>query len=121
MAVIKQEAREQGLLIDRFEELLRRLARNRDMLKAVMENTGTMLVFLDPEFNFVFVNSAYVRGCGYSEDYLIGKNSFALFPALKIRPSSRKCAGGGKRPFSMTSPSSFQMTPGGELPIGVGR
>ncbi len=52
----------------------------RDMLAAIIENTDTQLAYLDTEFNFVWVNSAYAQGTGKKREELIGKNHFALFP-----------------------------------------
>jgi len=56
------------------------ITREKNVLKGIMENTGAMLAYLDPEFNFVAVNSAYAKGSGHSVEALIGKNHFALFP-----------------------------------------
>jgi len=44
-----------------------------------MENTDAHLAYLDFDFNFVAVNSAYVAGSGYRQEELIGKNHFELF------------------------------------------
>jgi len=57
------------------------VARERDVLKAIMENTGTMMAYFDSEFNFVAVNSAYAKGSGHSVEELVGRNHFALFPS----------------------------------------
>ncbi len=56
------------------------LQRKRDVLGVVMENTGAHLAYLDPDFNFIMVNSAYARGSGYTKDELTGRNHFDLFP-----------------------------------------
>ncbi len=50
------------------------------ILKGIIESTGAMMAYLDLDFNFVIVNSAYANGSGYSVDELIGKNHFVLFP-----------------------------------------
>lgn len=52
----------------------------RDLLHAIMENTDAQLAYLDREFNFVRVNSAYATGAGYTKEELIGRNHFQLFP-----------------------------------------
>jgi PAS domain S-box-containing protein len=52
----------------------------RDTLNTIMENTQAHLAYLDPEFNFVGVNSAYVKGSGHSREELLGHNHFLLFP-----------------------------------------
>ncbi|MHB0858326.1 MAG: PAS domain S-box protein [Anaerolineae bacterium] len=62
------------------EELARDLQAERDTLATIMEHTHAAVAFLDRDFNFVRVNSAYERGAGYSKDELIGRNHFALFP-----------------------------------------
>jgi PAS domain S-box-containing protein len=49
-------------------------------LQAIMESTHAQLAYLDPDFNFVRVNSAYAQGSGHSREELIGHNHFDLFP-----------------------------------------
>lgn len=55
------------------------------VLRAIMENTRTHLAYLDPEFNFVMVNSTYARGSGHAEEELLGRNHFDLFPGDENR------------------------------------
>jgi PAS domain S-box-containing protein len=62
------------------EALAGTLHKERDILQVIMENTGAQLVYLDTDFNFVKVNSAYARGSGHTAEELIGKNHFAFFP-----------------------------------------
>ncbi|MBS3819947.1 PAS domain S-box protein [bacterium] len=50
------------------------------VLEVIMENTDFHLAYLDVDFNFIKVNSAYARGSGHSKEELIGKNHFDLFP-----------------------------------------
>lgn len=66
---------------ERIASLAAAQARERDLLKAVMENTKAQLAFLDTEFNFVLVNSAYEAGSGHSAAELIGRNHFDIFPS----------------------------------------
>jgi PAS domain S-box-containing protein len=42
------------------------------------------LVYLDRDFNFVRVNEAYAKTCGYRPEEMIGKNHFALFPGEEV-------------------------------------
>lgn len=51
-----------------------------DILGMLMENTDTHLAYLDNNFNFLKVNSAYAQGTGYKKKDLIGQNHFDLFP-----------------------------------------
>jgi len=62
------------------EELTRSVERERHTLQTIMENTHAQLAYLDPQFNFIRVNSAYAQGSGYSKEELIGRNHFELFP-----------------------------------------
>jgi PAS domain S-box-containing protein len=63
------------------EQAGERLARERDLLQAVMNGAkNAHLVYLDRDFNFVRVNEAYAGTCGYRPEEMIGKNHFALYP-----------------------------------------
>ena len=64
----------------RAEELAAGLQRERDKLHTIMENTHAQLAYLDDDFNFVHVNTAYAADAGRSKDELIGQNHFQLFP-----------------------------------------
>lgn len=56
------------------------LERQRNILHVVMDNAHTHLVYLDPEFNFVAVNSAYAQTCHKTPEEFIGKNHFYFYP-----------------------------------------
>jgi PAS domain S-box-containing protein len=59
----------------------RKVKHEKDILQAVMNGaTNSHLVYLDRDFNFVHVNEAYARTCGYRPEQMIGKNHFALYP-----------------------------------------
>ncbi|MEF8873460.1 MAG: PAS domain S-box protein [Candidatus Thermoplasmatota archaeon] len=51
-----------------------------NVLQAIMENTDSQLVYLDKDFNFIYVNSAYAESAGYTREELLGENHFELFP-----------------------------------------
>jgi two-component system cell cycle sensor histidine kinase PleC len=83
----KHAERERLRLIDEIrkrhgkaENLAMNLKKERDALQIIMENTGTQLAYLDSNFNFIMVNSAYADGSGHKKEELIGKNHFELFP-----------------------------------------
>ncbi|NPV89634.1 MAG: PAS domain S-box protein [Firmicutes bacterium] len=68
---------------DDFDERIQvqeSLQKERRILNAVIENTETQLVYLDPEFNFIWVNLAYAKGCRRPVEDFIGRNHFELFP-----------------------------------------
>ncbi len=62
------------------EELAKDLEREKEILEATMENTHAQLAYLDPDFKFIRVNSAYATGSGHAIDELVGRNHFDLFP-----------------------------------------
>jgi PAS domain S-box-containing protein len=50
----------------------------------VNEPENMHLVYLDRDFNYVRVNEAYAKTCGYKPEEMIGKNHFALYPGEEI-------------------------------------
>ncbi len=67
------------------EDLAENLKKERDTLQIIMENTDTQLAYLDTNFNFIRVNSAYAQGSGHRKEELIGRNHFELFPSPENR------------------------------------
>ncbi len=65
----------------RLAGLARDLQSERDVLATIMENTHTQLAYLDADFRFIKVNSAYAAGAGHAPQSLLGKDHFALFPS----------------------------------------
>ncbi|MBN1262322.1 MAG: PAS domain S-box protein [Anaerolineae bacterium] len=78
--ILTSEVTEQVLQRKQMEDLAATVQSERNILQVIMENTPAHLAYLDPEFNFVEVNSTYVRGCGHSREALIGHNHFERFP-----------------------------------------
>jgi len=64
----------------RNAELAEQLAREREILSTIMDNTRTHLAYLDSDFNFVAINDAYEQGCGHTRAELLGRNHFHFFP-----------------------------------------
>jgi PAS domain S-box-containing protein len=88
----------------RIEEALVNAERERDTQATIMENSGTAIIFLDRNFNYISFNSAYVRSCGYSKYYLTGRNYFELFPNEGLKAIFEKALQAG-------TPVSFLDTP----------
>ncbi len=63
------------------QNLAMKLKEERDNLQTIMENTVTHLAYLDSNFNFIRVNSAFADGSGHKKEELTGKNYFELFPS----------------------------------------
>jgi PAS domain S-box-containing protein len=61
------------------------LQKENSILKEMLNETENMhLVYLDRDFNFVRVNEAYAKTCGYKPEEMIGKNHFALYPGEEV-------------------------------------
>lgn len=64
-----------------MDEVIRDKQSSNEIYQALIENTGTMLAFVDVEFNFVMVNSEFARGIGHDKAELIGRNLLEVFPS----------------------------------------
>lgn len=67
--------------VTELKKIEKKLKDERDLLQNVMDGArNSHLVYLDRDFNFVRVNEAYARTCGYKPEEMIGKNHFDLYP-----------------------------------------
>ncbi len=63
------------------EEAWRFVERERTLLQSMIDTArNSHLAYMDRGFNFMRVNEAYARTCGYRPEEMIGKNHFALYP-----------------------------------------
>ncbi|HWR26163.1 MAG TPA: PAS domain S-box protein, partial [Methanosarcina sp.] len=87
------------------------LAREQSLLSSVMQATDFMLVFLDPEFNFLWVNPAYAETCQMKPEEMIGKNHFALYPDAENEAIFRQVRDTGEGVFYKDKPFFFPDQP----------
>jgi len=87
------------------------LSRERSMLESVMHTTDVMLVFLDPQFNFLWVNSAYAETCHMKPEEMVGKNHFSLYPDAENEAIFRTVRDTGKGVFYKDKPFVFPDQP----------
>ncbi len=80
--------------------LTERLALDNLVLNTIMQNTQAHLAYLDSEFRFLRVNSTYCEGCGYTEEQLLGRGHFDLFPHEENESIFRRVRDTGE-PFSV--------------------
>ncbi len=67
--------------IDELKRTQHELEKERNILQTVMNGSKNFnLVYLDKDFNFVRVNEAYAKTCGYTPEEMIGQNHFDLYP-----------------------------------------
>lgn len=81
------------------------------VLEVIMENTDFHLAYLDTDFNFIKVNSAYARGSGHSKEELIGKNHFALFPNKENQKLFERVRAKGKPVSHKAKPFEYKNQP----------
>jgi len=92
----------------RAEEAARR---QKSLLDGVMRATDVMLVLLDPQFNFVWVNPAYAEACRRKPEELIGKNHFDLYPHAENEAIFRNVRDTGEEVFFKDKPFVFPDQP----------
>ena len=87
------------------------LDREHALLESVTHATDVMLVYLDREFNFVWMNAAYAATCNRSPDELVGKNHFALYPHAENEAIFRRVRDTGEPVFYKDKPFEFPDQP----------
>jgi PAS domain S-box-containing protein len=83
------------------------LTRKRRALEIIIENTGSGIAYLDANFDFLIVNSAYVKGSGHKKEDIIGKNHFSLFPNKENEDIFKKVRDTGKQMEVFDKPYEF--------------
>lgn len=81
------------------------------ILKMLMENTDAQLAYLDNNFNFLKVNSAYAKKSGYKKKELIGRNHFDIFPNDENQKIFEKVKNTGKAIQFKAKPFTFPNDP----------
>ncbi|MDD5039473.1 MAG: PAS domain S-box protein, partial [Dehalococcoidales bacterium] len=94
------------------KQMEEQLARQASVLNTVMENIGTMLVYLDRDFNFIMANKAYINSCGHTWEELKGKNHFDFFPNEENEAIFRKVRETGETVFFHDKPFEYADQPG---------
>jgi PAS domain S-box-containing protein len=85
----------------RERELAEAARRKAAEMEAAVESTQAQLALLDPDFRFLMVNSAYVKGSGHTRTALIGRNHFDLFPHAENQAIFQRVRDTGK-PYRAT-------------------
>ena len=79
-----------------------RLAESTQLLTGILEHTPMMAAYLDPKFNFVWVNAAYAATCRQPPSFFLGKNHFALHPNTETQAIFQHVVETGE-PFSVSA------------------
>lgn len=91
------------------------LKKDKNALEAIMENTSAQLAYLDPQFNFIEVNSAYATGSGHQKDGLVGRNHFDLFPDAENQEIFQRVVDTGEHVRFSAKPFRFADQPWREI------
>ena len=113
VALARAETRRQAEAAEwqRVEQLASDLRREREQLRAIIEHTDASIVFLDRDFNFLLVNSAYATTCGYSPDEIVGLNHFDLYPHKENEAIFRRVRDTGEAVEYLAKPFEFPDQP----------
>lgn len=87
------------------------LRQNRAVLKSIIDATDFMLVYLDPGFNFVWVNPSYADTCRMQPSEMAGRNHFELFPHPENEAIFRRVRDTGVPVFFKDKPFIFPDQP----------
>lgn len=88
-----------------------RLAQERKIIDTIIENTDTLLVYFDGDFNYVWVNSSYAASYNLSPDKLVGRNYFELFPNEENQALFRQTKANGEIIKAKAKAASFAGKP----------
>jgi PAS domain S-box-containing protein len=110
-AAEKSLIEEVGREKEQISSLSTTLQAEHDLLDTIMENTRAHLAYLDADFKFVKVNSAYATGSGHAVEELIGKNHFDLFPDAENQAIFEKARATGKPVEFRAKPFEFADQP----------
>jgi len=103
-----RDLRAENLECKRADETL---IRERSLLENVMKTTDVMFAYLDPQFNFLWVNPAYAETCRMKPEEMIGKNHFSLYPHAENEVIFRKVRDTGEGVFYKDKPFFFADQP----------
>jgi PAS domain S-box-containing protein len=81
------------------------------LLNAILQHTHMMTVYLDPQFNFIWVNRAYAETCGHDPSFFPGRNHFDLYPHVENRAIFQRVVDSGEPFFVSAKPFSFPDQP----------
>jgi len=89
----------------------KQLAEANQLLETILKLTHIMAVFLDPQFNFTWVNHAYADTCRHEPSFFPGKNHFDLYPHEENQKIFQRVVDTGEPYFVEAKPFEFPDQP----------
>ncbi|MEW6332049.1 MAG: EAL domain-containing protein [Pseudomonadota bacterium] len=83
------------------------LRESNELLERIFDSTHFCLAYLDRDFNFIRVNQAYAKACGYPPDYFSGKNHFRLYPHAENEAIFRRVVQTGEAYTAIARPFEY--------------
>lgn len=102
------EIKENELAIRKSRKQLREKSQ---LLDGVLKHTHMMAVYLDTDFNFLWVNQAYADTCNHKPSFFPGKNHFELYPNQENQEIFQQVVDTGKPLFVAAKPFEFPDQP----------
>ena len=87
------------------------LAESNQILDSILEYTHMMAAFLDPQFNFIWVNRSYAKTCRLEQSFFPGKSHFDLYPHEENQKIFQQVVDTGKPFFVEAKPFEFPDQP----------
>ena len=78
------------------------LRESNEILGRIFDSTHFCVAYLDTNFNFIRVNQAYAKACGFPPEHFPGKNHFHLYPHEENEAIFRRVVQTGE-PFTITA------------------
>jgi len=95
----------------KLQEKEERLVESNQILLGVLEHTHMKTVFLDPQFNYRWVNRAYADTCSHEPYFFPGKNLFELYPNDEKKAIFQNVVAAGTSFFTTAQPFEFPDQP----------
>lgn len=94
-----------------LQESQARLKESNQIMAGILGHTHMMAVYLDPHFNFIWVNRAYADTCHLDQSFFPGKNHFDLYPNEENQVIFQRVVDTGEPAFVAAKPFVFPNQP----------
>ena len=88
-----------------------KLLESNQILSGVLDHTWMMAVYLDAQFNFIWVNHTYAETCKHEPAFFRGKNHFDLYPNAENKKIFQQVVDSGEPFFVKAKPFEFPDQP----------